>query len=188
MAYTPNVPQGTDDVNQTQQAILDNFTALNPWGNGYAAFLLQGASPFPSGSYTNGLFSMAYPTTGMTELYLYRNGTSGLTQVPFSASKMSNNAAASCDDGWTYLPSGLLMKWGAVAANSATVAITPTVTSGGPNFSRVFRVFLSPMDTGTAVNFNCGQRTVADNTSGNFNAYCLNPSGTTSIRYLVVGI
>ena len=101
---------------------------------------------------------------------------------------MSNNAAASCDDGWTYLPSGLLLKWGRVSANSATVSITPTATSGGPNFSRVFRVMVTPQDTGTAVNFNCGQRTVANNTPGNFTAYCANYSGTASIVYLVIGI
>lgn len=187
MAYTSNVPTASQLISQSQSIINANFQALAPWGNGYGAFSLQSGAPAFSAN-TDYMYLLSYATTSTNELWLHKQTTAGLSEVPFTASKMSNNAAASCDNGWTYLPSGLLMKWGSTAAPGASVNITPTATSGGPNFSRVFRVFLTPLDGGTAVNFNCGQRTAADNTTGNFTAYCANPSGTTSIRYLVLGV
>lgn len=187
MAYVSNVPTASQLISQSQPIINANFQALAPWGNGYGAFSLQVAAPSFSAN-TDYMYLLNYATTSTNELWLHKQTTAGLSEVPFTASKMSNNAAASCDNGWTYLPSGLLVKWGRVAAPTATVSITPTATSGGPNFSRVFRVFVSPQDTGTAVNFNCGQRTVANNTSGNFDAYCANPSATTAIVYWVIGI
>lgn len=187
MAYTANTPQASQQISQTQSLIQANFMALSSFGNGYAELSNQVAAPsFSAGS--DGLYTKTFASTSTNELFVHRQGTAALTEVPFTASKMSNNAAASCDDGWTYLPSGLLMKWGATAAPSATVSITPTATSGGPNFSRVFRVFVTGFDSSSSVNFLCGQRTVANNTSGNFNAWCANPSGTTSIRYMVIGI
>lgn len=187
MSYTNSVPQASQSVAQTQSLIQANFMALSSFGNGYAELSNQSVAPsFSAGN--DGIYTKTYATTATNELFIHRQGTTGLAEVPCTASKMSNNVAASCDNGWSYLPSGLLIKWGNIAAASATVSVTPTATSGGPNFTRVFRVFLTPSDTSSAVNFNCGQRTAADNTSGNFNAYCSNPSGTTSIRYLLLGV
>jgi hypothetical protein len=187
MAYTSSVPQAGQQISQTQQPILDNFAALASFGNGYAEMAIQIAAPsFTAGN--DGLYTLNYTGTSTNELFVHRQGMAGITEVPFTASKMSNNAAASCDNGWSYLPTGMLMKWGSVAAPGASLAVTPTATSGGPNFSRVFVVYLTAFDSSAAVNFSCGQRTVADNTSGNFDAYCQNPSGTTAIRYLVLGI
>lgn len=187
MAYTANTPQASQLISQTQSVINANFQALAPWGNGYGAFSLQVAAPSFSAA-TDYMYLLNYATTSTNELWLHKQTTAGLSEVPFTASKMSDNAAASCDNGWTYLPSGLLIKWGATAAPANPVSITPTVTSGGPNFSRVFRVMVTPFDSSTNTNFNCGQKTLPNNTSGNFDAYCANPSGTTSIRYLVLGI
>lgn len=187
MAYTTGVPAANQLVSQTQQPIQDNFTALVSFGNGYAELTNQAVAPV-FGAGNDGLYTKTYATTTTNELFVHRQGTAALNEVPFTASKMSNNAAAACDDGWSYFPSGLLMKWGSVNAPGATANITPTATSGGPNFTKVFRVFLTPFDSSTAVNFNCGQRTPADNTTGNFTAYCANPSATTRIRYMVIGI
>ena len=187
MSYTANTPTASQLISQSQPIINANFQALAPWGNGYGAYSLQSAAPSFSAN-TDYIYMLTYGTTATNELWLHKQTTAGLSEVPFTASKMSNNAAASCDNGWTYLPSGLLLKWGRVSANAATVAITPTATSGGPNFSRVFRVMVTPQDLGSTFNFNCGQRTVADNITGNFTAYCANYSGNTSIVYLVIGI
>lgn len=187
MAYTNNVPQSTQTFAQTQPLIAANFLALDSFGNGYAALSLQIAAPAFAAS-TDYLYLLNYATTSTDELFLHKQTTAGLSEVPFTASKMSNNAAASCDNGWTYLPSGLLVKWGTTAAAANPISITPTVTSGGPNFSRVFTVYVTGWDTSTNTNFTCGQKTAANNTSGNFDAYCANPSATTSIRYLLLGI
>lgn len=187
MAYTSNTPQASQQVSQTQSLIQANFMALSSFGNGYAELAAQSVAPsFSAGN--DGLYTKTFSGTSTNELFVHKQTNGSTTEVPFTASKMSNNAAASCDDGWTYLPSGLLMKWGDKSATTASVAVTPTATSGGPNFTRVFRVYLSALDTGTATNFTVGQRTVANNTTGNFTAYCANPSATTALRYLVIGV
>jgi len=187
MSYTANIPQPTDTISQSQPTLLANFQALAPWGNGYGAFTLQSGAPAFVAN-TDYMYLLAYATTSTNELFLHKQTTAGISEVPFTASKMSNNAAASCEDGWSYLPSGLLIKWGVMPAASNPTAITPTVTSGGPNFSHVFQVLLTADDSSGNNNFSCGQKTVPDNTSGNFDAYCANPSGTTNIVYLVIGI
>lgn len=187
MAYTSTTPGAADLISQTQPLIQANFVALASFGNGYAELTNQAVAPV-FGAGNDGLYTQTYATTAANELFVHRQATAGLAEVPFTASKMSNNAAAACDNGWMYLPCGMLVKWGRTVAPGATVNITPTATSGGPNFTRVFRVFVTPQDSGAAVNFSCGQRTAADNTTGNFSAYCANPSGTTAIIYMVIGI
>lgn len=187
MAYNSNVPQAGQLISQSQSIINANFVALASFGNGYCALPNQSVAPSFSAN-TDYIYMLAYATTSTNELFVYKQTTAGLASVPFTASIMSNTVAASCVNGWSYLPSGLLMKWGTTAASGNPTAVTPTVTSGGPNFSQVFTVYVTGLDTSGNTNFSCGQYTTANNTSGNFSAYCANPSGTTSVQYLVLGI
>lgn len=201
MAYQQNKPQANDVKSQSQADIQGNFQAIktlidvnhgtfgsaNEGKHNKVSLPVQSPAPtFAAGE--EGLYTFLNPTTAKNELYVHRQTVDAPTDIPFTASKVSNTAMASSDSGWTYLPSGILLKWGRVSAPTATVAITPTVTSGGPNFTRVFRAMVTPQDSGTATNFNCGQRTAAAAPSGNFNAYCSNPSATTSVIYLVIGV
>lgn len=186
MAYQSNVPQANQLISQSQSIINANFVALNSFGNGYAELALQAAAPvFSAGN--DGLYVLANATTTKNETYIHIQTQAGTADIPFTASAMSNTATALCVNGWSYLPSGLLIKWGTTAAAASPVAITPTVTSGGPNFTKVFNVYVSGYDTALA-NFTCGQATAANDTSGNFSAYCSNPSATTSIKWLVIGV
>lgn len=187
MAYTTGIPAASQLVSQTQQPIQDNFTALVSFGNGYAEMANQITAPTFS-SDNDGLYTLNYATTSKNELFVHRQSVDAPTEIPFTASILSNTAMAGSSSGWTYLPSGILIKWGRVAAPGATVSITPTVTSGGPNFNAVFRAFVTPQDGGSAVNFNCGARTAAVAPSGNFTAYCANPSATTAVIYMVIGV
>lgn len=187
MAYNNNIPQATDLIRDSQSQILANFAALSSFGIGYCSMPAQGAAPsFAVG--IDGIYTLLYASTAVNEVYIHKQTVDAPTDVPFTASKMSNTAIASCGNGWSYLPSGLLIKWGSVAMTTATLAITPTITSGGPNFNRVFQVMLTSYDTSSAVNFTCGQNTVPNNTSGNFTAFAQNSSATTSINYLVIGV
>ncbi len=204
MSYQQNIPAATDVKSQSQADIQGNFQAIktlidvnhvtfgaaNQGKHDKVSFPLTSTSPVAPVflATEEGLYNLVNATTSKNELYVHRQTVDAATDIPFTASVLSNTAVASSDNGWTYLPSGVLLKWGRTAAVTATVAVTPTVTSGGPNFTRVFRVMVTPQDSGTATNFNCGQRTVANNTSGNFNAYCANPSATTSVIYLVMGV
>lgn len=186
MAYTTNVPTANQLISQSQPIINANFAALESFGNGYAEISIQVSAPsFTAGN--DGLYVLNNATTTKNEMYIHKQTQAGTTAIPFTASVMSNVATASCINGWSYLPSGLLMKWGTTAAAATPVAITPTVTGGGPNFTKVFTVYVTGYDTALAT-FTCGQATAANDTSGNFTAYCANPSATTSIKWLVLGV
>jgi len=208
MAYQQNIPAATDVKSQSQSDIQGNFQAIktlidvnhvtfgaaNQGKHNVVTIPLAISSPVaPTFLATEeGLYNLVNATTGKNELYVHRQTVDAPTDVPFTASKLSNTAIASCGNGWSYLPSGLLIKWGGVACATSPVSITPTVTSGGPNFTKVLSINVTPTDTGTAVDFNSGQRTNAvatpGITNGNFTIYCRNPSSTTGIRYFVIGV
>ncbi len=191
MAYQSNIPQSTDLLKNSQADILGNFAALVSFGNGYADFPVQASQPptLPLASANDSaLYTFVNPTTAVNELYVQKQINGGQAQIPMTASKMSASTYAASVNGWSYLPSGMLIKWGTVAATTASVAITPTVTSGGPNFQQVFTAMVTGYDSSVAVNFTCGQNTVPNNTSGNFTAYTNNATATTHIVYLVLGV
>lgn len=191
MSYNPNIPQPGDLLVNSQSDILGNFTALSSFGAGYCDLPVQANQPptLPVSSATDSaLYCFVNPTTTVNELYIQKQVYGGQAQIAMTAASMSTITNSGCVNGWSYLPSGLLIKWGQVAMDAATLALTPTVTSGGPNFNYVFQVMLTGYDSSANVNFTVGQRTVPNNTSGNFTAYANNYSSTTSVTYLVIGV
>lgn len=189
MAWNPNIPQPTDSLSQSQADILGNFQALDPlFSNGIQQLIdlpVQGSAPtFPAGD--EGLYNLNNATTTKNELYVHRQTIDAPTDVPMTASVMSNTAVALCDNGWSYLPSGLLIKWGGAGISTATTTINFQTISGGPVYTRVFRSFLTPNDTGAAVNFTVGIRNPG--TTSTIVVYANNPSGTTGLRYLILGV
>lgn len=149
--YTPNIPQATDEPSQSQPRILDNFTGINViWDvNHYAfneanagkhrfcQFPVQVAAPTTSPTEV-GLYSFTNATTTNPELYIVRHNNGN--QIPMTA--FSNTAAAgNIGQGYAYLPSGQLLRWGYQVANFAG-ALPENVTidmsaPGGPNFAAV---------------------------------------------------
>lgn len=131
MAYNPNIPQPTDILSQSQGDILDNFQAIDVWvdvdhvdfgspdegKHNQVTFVVQGAQPtFLAGEI--GLYNFLSPLTGVDELYI-TNQAGINTQL--SASTLSTNANPGNNiSGWTYLPSGILLKWGNGTANGNT--------------------------------------------------------------------
>lgn len=191
MPYYSNIPQSTDYINDSQSQILANFTALAPWGNGYGQFTLQGTAPtFAAG--VNGIYTLLNATTTANELYIHlqRIGAANApADIPFTASKMSNTAMANCDSGWSYLPSGLLIKWGvrAISTASTYTAVDVSTISGGPNFNRAFQVIVSGYNSSTYLSFNATW-TGLNTTTGNFNAALSAANAFTSVAYLVIGV
>ena len=196
-----NVPLASQSLGQTNASIRGNFSVIgaafivdhvdyNTSGQGkhnQVTFPVQGAQPtFLTGE--EGLYNFLNATTNKNELYVHKQLVAGTVDIPFTASKMSNYAFASCNSGWSYLPSGLLIKWGSIAANSPAISVNTTTISGGPAFQQVFTVMVTSVDTGTATNFICGQRSAVDLGTGIFTAWCANNNGSTSINYLVIGV
>lgn len=189
MAWNQNVPQPTDDLDKSQADLLGNFQSLNWVGNGYADIAVQAGAPtFAAGN--NGIYSLLNGTTGVNELYVHHQTNDAPTDVPFTASKMSNTAIASCDSGWAYMPSGILIKWGkqAVATAGSYQTIDVATNSGGPAFNRAFEVIASPYNTGAYLAIYAGTGSFLSTTTGNFEGYLSAANANTGIRYLVIGV
>jgi hypothetical protein len=143
MAFLPLIPQSTDQLSVSQGNILNNFTILgaiagntNPSSSslnatsGFNWLYLppNGAIPpsgsaFPAGNVA--LYSSLNATTTANEIYINK---ADATQVPMTAFQSNTST-----DGWTALPSGILMKWG--QATSSVGNLDTTYNGFGPNYS-----------------------------------------------------
>lgn len=162
MAYNDSIPQSTDQLSVSQGQILLNFQALGAIaGNSNAASASlnstagfnwiylpsQGARPpagavFPAGDV--GLYASANPTTLKNELYINKTNQAAVTQIPMTASVLSvTSAPAANTGGWSYLPSGLLMKFGNGTANGNTAFTFAALNPGAPTFTQVLSIVLS---------------------------------------------
>ena len=125
MAYNPLIPNPTDLLSQSQADIKNNFIAigamLDPNTGEVKLPLILDVTADPATTATQvGLYSKLGLTSGAPELFFRRNNSGPIIDMTES-SQIAN--------GWTFLPSGLLMQWGTQA------------TAGGPqmyNFPRAF--------------------------------------------------
>lgn len=151
--YNPNIPQPNDLPSQSQGQLLLNFGAISDLidvdhvdfaaaGAGKhkkVTFPVQPEIPvFAAGDI--GLFSTESNTTGVNELYLYN--VAGVS-TPISASILSTDPTPANDsDGWAYLPSGFLLKWGSETVTGNQTVLFP-VSADIPVFTQVVSVQLS---------------------------------------------
>ena len=123
MAYNNNIPQPTNQIKNSQSDLLGNFAALSPFGNGFADFTIKTSTPsiatFDTGLYTQSL--QVGILAANNEMYIQKQtfGNTIQSQIPMTASILSNTAAIAGLSGWTYLPSGLLLKWGKLTITTA---------------------------------------------------------------------
>jgi hypothetical protein len=160
MAFLPSIPQPTDILSVSQGNILNNFTILGAIagnsnvgsasinttsGFNFVNFANQGAS-IPLFNGNNGLWSGTYSVTGNPEIWLnYQNG----NQYPITASLLSTNPApAAKSSGWTFLPSGILMKWGSATGLAGNFTITMPTGPGIPTFTQCFNIQVTVLEAG----------------------------------------
>jgi len=136
MAWQPNKPQPGDDPRQSQDDLLQNFININTWTdvnhmsigsaasiNGMHKFLTlvpQGANPAGALTTANYL-NMWVDNANEPQL---RRGVD--PTIPFMNRQNGT-------DGWTYLPSGLVIKWQRVS-DANTGVVTRNFNSFGPAF------------------------------------------------------
>ena len=153
MAYLNNIPQANDRIKDSQLDILNNFIAIDGFVNvDHVEFNVanvgkhnqvtlpeQAAAPVPA-TLANEmqLYSKQGPLTAVSELFVRREG--GGVENNMTASILSTNPAiGSFSNGWTYLPSGILMKWGYVVSGSAGLQTFNMITGANvPNFTAIF--------------------------------------------------
>jgi len=169
MAYLPNIPQATDQLSVSQGNILNNFTILgaiagnaNPSSaaiNSTAGFnwiLLpsQGTAPGntpPTGSAfpasTVAMYSAINPVTAQNELYINKTNQATVVQISATASILSLvSAPIVFSSGWTYLPSGILLKWGGNITANGSLTVTFPASANIPAFTTCLTVLVTLED------------------------------------------
>lgn len=137
MAFQPNIPASTDKFSQSQAEIQGNFqaigTLLNPTG-GEVTFPVQVADQATSPTQV-GLYSKTDALTTNVELYFRRQNNGAV---------YSMTSASQTGTGWSFLPSGLLVKWGTTGLlNGGAATFAYPVAATIPAFTNVFNVQLT---------------------------------------------
>src|ERR1041385_9061218 len=143
MSYQANIPQPTDALSQSQSDILNNFAAIqtlvdvnyvdfassDQGKHKFVTFPVQTVTPsFNVGEV--GLYNKLSAVTSVNELFIVN---SAGTTTPLTASQQvaSNN-------GWAYLPSGVLMKWGKGTATAGLYTFVFPTGANIPAFNSIF--------------------------------------------------
>ncbi len=131
MPYQANKPLANDQLSQSQQDINGNFIVLgsiggnaNPNSAGintvpgagfnYLYLPANGATP-PVGTAFGaniGIYAFPNPSSTRSTVYISQSTQAGIKQVPSTASILGTATPGTNSDGWTFLPSGILVKWG----------------------------------------------------------------------------
>jgi hypothetical protein len=147
MALNINIPQPSQTLAQTQLDIKDNFIFINTgFSVDHVEFNVTGAGKhnkitFPVQSPAPvfvdvgdiGLFSFigsnSFIPTNKNELNVYKDSNTGYVNVPFTASILSDFTPTTGSTGWSYLPSGLIIRWGKATINiTLNTVVTTNVT------------------------------------------------------------
>lgn len=149
MAWNDQIPQPNNKLRVSQGDLLANFQALNTYltvnhtaidGTGdqgkhkFIEMPEQAAIPVFTGNEI-GLYAkipaVPFPLTTLNELFIRKEDGDS---VPITAREVN---IADTSDGWTYLPSGLLMKWNRVTITADNDTYNFTTTGIEPAFTGV---------------------------------------------------
>lgn len=155
--YNKLIPQPTDQLNISQGGLLLNFGAIADLidvdhvdfaatGAGKhkkVSFPVQSVAPtFSAGEM--GLYNFLSPVTGINELWVVD---AAVNPTPMTASIFSTDPTPNNNTpGWTWLPSGLLVKWGFGSATGSTTLTFP-VAGNIPVFTQVVWASVCPRAT-----------------------------------------
>lgn len=159
------VPNPGQTLAQTRQPILDNFTnidnqfaidhvAFNTVGGGFhnkVEMPPQAAAPVANANdniFYSKIPAAPFPLTTINETFIHKqvNGVAQTVDIPFTASILSTNAnPGNGSTGWSYLPSGILIKWGTIAGAFPNQGIQPFVFPAAgniPAFAEIYNITL----------------------------------------------
>ena len=145
MAYNSTI-NGTDKIKNTRPQLQENFTQIQTWtAVDHATFGTQNEgkhnqvtlpinTPAAPVAGEIKLWCDTFVPTAQPELFI-GNGTSGLNW-PFTARLANQN-------GYTFLPGGLLLKWGSEARNVMTGGPFTYVFNAAVPFTQIFSAWAS---------------------------------------------
>lgn len=175
MTFNPNIPGANDLISQSQSEIQTNFAQSNTiFDIDHVTF--DDATSADRGKHRKSTYiEVADPTTVANEMAMYAKAVSGATRLflrqenngtIFQFSGPDPTAAAT---GQTFLPGGIILKWGTTSANGTTaitfaglglsnfpnncwqVMVNP-VTTTGPTVANDYVYAYSPTTTGFTAN------------------------------------
>lgn len=146
MPYSNNVPQANQSFNATQGPILNNFQAIealvtvnhgdfdtvNQGKHLFVSMPIQSVDPVTAAA-EMALYTKTSALTGLTEMFIERESNGTVTE--FTSSTAAVN-------GWTRLPSGILLKWGSQTQTGKHTVLFP-VGATVPVFANIFTILVS---------------------------------------------
>ena len=161
MAYNSNIPQPSNKLRNSQGDLLANFQAIktlidvnhidfadstNQGKHNFVTLPVTTSSPSAPTflSTEEGLYNLLFTTTNNNEIFAHIQQTLSGTrnqEIPFTASSLSRSAPVPAATntaqsvGWTYLPSGMLLKWG-LASGTGNVVVD-THVANQPDFTAI---------------------------------------------------
>lgn len=158
-----NVPQPGQTLLQTRDLINANFvtyigpqfavdhqefnSGANSGKHNKVTMPQQGAAPAAFAANEMGLFVINSVATGLSEMYMRRAPS---TDIPITESNFAGSVPGT--DGYAYLPSGILLKWGNRVEN-ANGTRTITYSAGTPAYTTVHMVIISSRPEGGATEY-----------------------------------
>lgn len=194
-SYNPAIPQGNENLSDSQDKILVNFGQLNTqFGVDHTAFNtgsgngdgfhkkvtitpVQGSDPGNVGG-RGVLYTKSVTRSGETFAELYYKSTSSPSATNI-VTQLTGVAASAATSGTTPLPGGLILKWGQDNFSGTSVGLLAAFASPFPNFCFQVVAVMSGQQTAVSVD--------SFNTSG-FNI--TRASGSVSgalMRYIAIG-
>lgn len=205
MPYNANIPQPSDIPSQSQADLLNNFQAIqtlidinhvdfasaDQGKHKWVTLPVQTPSPpIAFGAGELALYSFLSPVTTKNELYINKTNQATVVQVPTTASILSTSSNPGNNvSGWSYLPSGILLKWGNDTANGDTNILFP-VAGTIPVFTNVMCLLITPK-AGSTVSDPDRSVTLGTYSSTSFNVWGGNRTSNTAnlaaFEYLAIG-
>lgn len=126
------------------------------------------------------LYNFLFPGTAKNELYIHKQTQAGVAEIPFTASSLSNVPPLNTQSGWTYLPSGILVKWVVNQSITSSGTHNYTISSPGPSFTNLFWVGIT--SAGATIN-TYSLVSIVSTTVLSINA----SSGSGMVNFLLIG-
>ena len=191
MAYNNNIPLATDRPSDSQPQIRSNFAGIqtlitvdhvnfdlaNQGFHNKVTLPVQAVLPVLA--INNGFFNFLHPATNKNQTYIHNQLFGAATSdIPMSASILSSAVPAQGASGWTYLPSGIIMRWDTLAVAGGVQTLTLPALAGLVALTTIFSVNLTPATTGLSAQLTG----ITNNTQ-----FTVNSSGAGSLRILTIG-
>jgi hypothetical protein len=135
MPFNANIPLSTDKLSASQVDLNNNFQAINTWT---AVDHIAFANTVQQGEHKRVFFvqqAADIATAGATDAVLYtKAGTGGATNLfyrgPSNVDPVELTYANTASNGYTMLPSGIMMQWGIATINSGAAETVFTFPFG----------------------------------------------------------